>query len=310
MRIHGGIKVSLFIISIGIISCLSLWIRCGGSTVNDSGSECVDNVADNPALSAYVCSSGIAATPGTLTLLPVGSAGAPQSRGYAEYVPADYSDKCNWPVIIYLHGDGELGDGKTEAVLEPFKNFGLTGQICLDNWDSQHRFIVLAPQFVSYDDRSGVNVDTFIQFAKANYKIDPTRIYLTAVSGGGVALGNYMSKYAGGEAAAMLPVSCYVPPTNKAYVWKSIPIWMLCGASDTTVGPANLVAIYNNLMSAVPPPAVTPKLTLYTGVGHEGKSATDTYAPALINNTCETSYSGVTLSPYSNIYDWMLKYHR
>jgi predicted peptidase len=280
------------------------------STNTPTTPSSTNNVDDDPALLPYVCTSNLATTPGKLKLLPVGTTGKAQIRGYAEYVPPSYASSSKWPCIINLHGDGEFGDGSSEAVLKTFTYSCLPGMISQDNWDSQHRFVVLSPQFTSYGDRTAANVNTFIQYAKANYKIDVKRIYLTGVSGGGVALGNYLTTYSGGEAAAAIPVSCYVPPIGSAAKWKSVPVWLLCGSADTTVGPANVLKVYTTLMAAVPPPTVTPRITLYTGVGHDGNSANKSYAPASMDNTFETTYGGVDLVPYSNIYDWMLQYHR
>lgn len=297
-----GLFLILTVMMSGVYGC--------GSGQNEKG--CSDNAADDPTLAQYVCDRNIASDPGKLKLLPIGTAGNAQTRAYAEYVPSGYDDECGWPCIIFLHGDGELGDGKTESVMQCFNYSCLPGMIYNDTWDSGHRFVVLAPQFASNDDRTGENVNAFVQFAKANYKIDIARIYFTAVSGGGIALGRYLSKYSGGEAAAALPVSCYLPPIDKTNIakWKHVPLWMICGASDTTVKPDNLVTMYNNLMSAVPPPPVTPRLTLYTGVGHDSNSANKSYAPELNDNKMESSYGGISLTPYSNIYDWMLRYHR
>jgi predicted peptidase len=269
--------------------------------------EYIDNVTADPSLLPYVCTENIATTPGSLKLLPIGTTGEPQTRAYAEYVPEDYSSYNKWPCIINLHGDGEIGDGKTVEDMQNFKYWCLPGMINSDNWDKQHRFVVLSPQFSSYPDRSAVNVHTFIQYAKANYKIDVNRIYLTSVSGGGVALGNYLNTYSGGEAAAVLPVSCYVPPTNSSK-WKSVPVWFLCGASDNMVGPSKIIANYKSIVAASP--AVMPKITLYTGVGHDENSANKSYSPETMNNTYETTYEGVALVPYSNIYDWLLQYHK
>lgn len=284
---------------------LMLLSACGGA----SDLSCKSNVALDSSLSPFVGNGKVATKPDTLTALPVGTAGAKQTRGYVEYVPPGYSSKCKWPVIICLHGDGEFGNGSAEA-LKLFWGMCLTYEITANNWDAQKRFIVLAPQFSSYEDRTADNVNAFIQFAKANYAIDTTRIYLTAVSGGGVALGNYLSKYSGGEAAAVLPVACYVPPVSQAGVakWKNVPTWLLCGSKDTTVGVGNVMNVYNYLVTANAP--VTPRVTLFTGLGHEGAVATDAYAPATNTHPFESKYNTVTLTPYANIYDWLLQYHR
>jgi len=283
------------------------FLTCCKTSVSEATTTMTTTPSPDPSLAQYVCTKNIATAPGKLKLLPVGTAGAPQTRGYAEYVPPDYASNNGWPCIINLHGDGELGDGKTEAVMQCFTLYCLPGMIYNDTWDKKHRFVVLSPQFASYADRTAANVNAFIQYAKANYKIDVTRIYLTAVSSGGVALGSYLDTYSGGEAAAVVPVSCYAPPTTSKK-WKSVPVWFLCGASDTTVGPANLITHCKTLIAAGAP--VTPKITLYTGVGHDANSANKSYAPELNDNKFETVYSGVNLVPYSDVYDWMLQYHK
>ena len=252
-----------------------------------------------------------ATTPGVLKLLPIGTIGADQTRGYAEYVPPDYKSQTNWPCIIFLHGDGELADGKTVAVLQSFTYSCLPGMIYNNTWDDKHRFVVLAPQFASYADRSAINVNNFIQYVKKYYNIDTKRIYLSAVSGGGVALGNYLDTYSGGEAAAVLPVSCYVPSNAKK--WASVPVWFFCGEADTTVNPnPNIINNYKALMTGSP--SVLPKVTLYIGVGHDGNSVNKTYAPKLNDNTFAATLTdgttSITLVSYSNIYDWLLQYHR
>ena len=63
--------------------CLSLAAVCGGC--GDSGTDpYIDNVSADTSLAKFVCSSRIASAPGVLTLLPVGTTGAAQTRGYAE----------------------------------------------------------------------------------------------------------------------------------------------------------------------------------------------------------------------------------
>jgi predicted peptidase len=298
-------KINYQTLVIVVFSILLIDLFAGCSKKNDIAY--IDNVTADTSLVRYVCQSNLALTPGKLKLLPIGTTGTAQIRGYAEYVPANYVANNEWPCIINLHGDGELGNGKTETVLQSFTYSCLPGMININKWDKKDRFVVLSPQFASYDDRSAKNVFAFIQYAKANYKIDVKRIYLTAVSGGGVALGNYLSTYSGGEAAAVLPVSCYVPPTSSTK-WKSVPVWFMCGAADSTVSPLNVLKNYKAIMAASP--TVNPKITLFTGVGHDVNSVNKSYSPETMDNHFETSYGGVTLVPYSNVYDWFLQYHR
>jgi predicted peptidase len=201
-----------------------------------------------------------------------------------------------------------MGDGSSVAALDCFRNEFLPGMIQRDNWDKRHRFVVLSPQFASYEDRTAENVNEFVQYAKSKYRIDAKRIYFTAVSGGGVALGNYLTTYSGGEAAAVLPVSCYVPPIEWSANWSSVPVWFFCGAADDVVEPANVEKNYEGILAANP--AVKPRFTLYTGLGHELDAANKTYAPQSNDNQLETTFDGIRLDPYSDIYDWLLQYRK
>lgn len=292
-----------------IILGLTVLAGCSGSGAGsaDPDNPSAESTMDDRTLAAYACTANIAINPGSLAYLPIGTAGSPQTRGYVEYVPKDYAKKTSWPCIINLHGDGELGDGTTVEKLQVFNYSSLPGMIYQDSWDAKRRFIVLSPQFVSYDDRSADNVRDFVRFAKANYRIDPARIYFTSVSGGGVALARYLNKYGDEDAAAILPVSCYISPASPI-IWKDVPIWFLCGAADMTVKPDNIVSNYNALVKAKA--AITPRITLYTGVGHDGNSCNKSYSPATMDNTVETEYAGITLTPYSNVYDWLLQYRK
>jgi predicted peptidase len=294
-------------LAVVLVGCLLAIAGCGGSGSSGS-SEYVDNVTADTSLIKYVATSRIAAAPGVLTLLPVGTTGVAQTRGYAEYVPPDYATGNEWPCIINLHGDGELGDGLTETALQPFRYSCLPGMIQQDNWDKKRRFVVLSPQFATYADRSAENVKAFVQYAKANYRIDINRIYMTAVSDGGVALGNYLATYSGGEAAAVLPVSCYLPPIGTSAKWSAVPAWFLSGAADSTVRPSNVAQNYKALLAANP--TATPRITLYVGVGHDANSVNKTYSPESNDNTFVTTFDGIALVPYSNVYDWFLQYRR
>ena len=254
----------------------------------------------------------IGTLPGKVAFLPSRFVSAGQSRGYAEYVPPDYVRSSGWPLVVYFDGDGGMGDGKTETVLKRMVGSGMMAMVNQDKWDSAHRFVVMSPQFLNYDDRSAANVDAFLQFAKAYYRIDTNRIYLASVSGGGAALGDYLYAKKGGVAAAVLAVSCYLPPIdNVGNSWGQVPAWFLLGAADNTVGVDGVAAEYFDLASSTKT-KVAPRMTLYTGVGHSPNSYSRTFSPASMANPVETTYKyqgqTIALSPYSNVYDWLLSY--
>ena len=207
---------------------------------------------------------------------------------------------------MFFHGNGETGMG-TPTDIQKADNAGLSKEVKEDSWDPQRRFIVLSPQ-MNGTTRTAVNVHDFIQFAKANYKVDTTRIYLTGLSGGGGPLYRYLQTYNGGEAAAMIAISTvyeFPSPENVVCNWKQVPAWFFHGSSDTTVTPGNSQRPFDHLFKWCLPLAVDPRYTLYTGVGHD--AWTRTYDLTGMNSTIQAP----GLQPYNqNIYDWLLQYQK
>ena len=159
------------------------------------------------------------------SLLAVGATCA--SLGYAEYVPANYASQNGFPLVIALHGDGQSGYGTASDILK-LDDDGLPAAIAAGTWDPQKRFVVLAPQ-MNYLTRTADEVRNFIAFAKANYKIDPGRIYLTAYSGGGGPFYRYMETYDGAGIAAAAPISTVYTFTNdptETCSYKTVPLWV------------------------------------------------------------------------------------
>ena len=223
--------------------------------------------------------------------------------GYAEYVPATYASQSGWPLIIALHGDNQSGSGNATDI-QLIDDDGLPKQILNGTWDTNKRFVVLAPQ-MNYLTRTAAQVNDFIQFAKANYKIDPNRIYLTALSGGGGPFFKYMEAYNGGEIAAAVPVSTIYSFSSSPApcMWKAIPTWLFFGENDPTAQVfSNATAPYNGLKACVPAPSVLPKLTVFTGVAHDAWSRT--YSLSGMNTSVVSGRNAYTM----NVYDWMLQY--
>lgn len=228
---------------------------------------------------------------------------AAQTLGYAEFVPAAYASVSSWPLIIAFHGDGEQGTGSATDIVK-VDNTGLPRQVAQGQWDPTQRFIVLSPQMNSTT-RTALKVHEFIQFAKANYKVDATRIYLTGLSGGGGPLYRYLDTYAGGEAAAVIPISAvYTFNSGALCGWKQVPVWFFHGSADPTVTANNSKVAYDGLRACVPAPGVAPRFTEYTGVTHD--AWTRTYSLSGMNTAVQTGRQLYDIS----IYDWLLQHQR
>ncbi len=140
-----------------------------------------------------------------LTPHPLGSNCA--SFGYYEYLPPDYGKSANLsPLIIMLGGSGNLGNGTTEldAVIE----HGPGLLISKDQWPNDRPFVVLMPQDggSSATCASTTQLKAVIAYAKTNYSIDPTRIYLSGLSCGAIRSWTYLAEESNPEVAAIVPI--------------------------------------------------------------------------------------------------------
>ncbi|MCE9666677.1 hypothetical protein LY474_02525 [Myxococcus stipitatus] len=140
-----------------------------------------------------------------VTRLP-SSSGA--SLGYSEYLPPGYLTSTErYPTIIHLNGMGELGRATTQSELYTIttKHGALKHIRESATWKTyfgQKKAMVFSPQ--GYDNYSPEELRPFIQFIVANYRVDPTRLYLTGLSMGGWGTWRYARLY-GNELAAIAP---------------------------------------------------------------------------------------------------------
>ena len=111
------------------------------------------------------------------------------SQGFYEYLPKDYQSGTQYyPIIIHLHGQGELGNGGSQlpnllkAGIPQYINKGAFPDSFVVHGQT-FEFLVIAPQFIAWP--TVTDVDAVINYALANYRVDQTRIFLTGYSMGG-----------------------------------------------------------------------------------------------------------------------------
>src|ERR1700754_2272334 len=109
------------------------------------------------------------------------------TKAFYEYLPAGYdpNDTVTYPLIVTLHGQGDLGNG-TAASMPLLLRSGITQYISLNKFPSSFtvngqtfKFIVISPQFVNPMTPSGV--DNVINYARTHYNVNPSRVYLTGL---------------------------------------------------------------------------------------------------------------------------------
>ncbi len=219
--------------------------------------------------------------------------------GYLEYLPSGYSSGSNFPVIIYLHGKGEKGNG-SDAALNLVKKWGPLHEIdafgsnmCFTVNGTKECFVVIAPQTSS--GFSGDFIEKIIDHTINNYKVDPNRVYLTGLSMG--AIGTWGFSYGGNnkpnKIAAIAPIAGAGNTSNACYLAdNNIGVWAFHGLKDGIISPNKSKDMVNALNKCKT--GYSAKLTLYEGCDHSKK-------------TWEKAYNSQHTYQSPNMYEWFLK---
>ena len=226
--------------------------------------------------------------------------------GFGESLPNDYAANPTkkYPLIIFLHGSGELGNGSASS-LTILNRIGITrllyGKLFPSSFSyggANYSFIVVAPQMKTDNDWT-TSIQAVIDYCKKTYRVDENRIYLTGLSLGGVTAWEYASNsVTQGQTLAATLLVCPGATASSAELkniaQSQLPVWVTANTGDPYYPPSmaqNLVAAINNLVPA-PPKAL---LSIFDQAGHD--AWTKTYDPAFTQNGL-------------NVYQWMLSHSR
>jgi len=242
---------------------------------------------------------------------------SPDGRiGFLEFRPSDYGSQKH-PLIIFLHGIGERGNGTSQIATVAYNGIpllcsqGATMRFTVAGQTSS--FVVLSPQLsASYGYWPSFYLTEMIKYAKANLQIDTNRIYITGLSlGGGGIWGAItyapISPFDAGIAAAA-PV-CGTQTMDDAAFCSTIgashlPVWAFHSMDDGTVG----VGATQHAEMLATSCGVTPaaKFTYYQSGGHAGAwiNAYDT------GHITRTVNGGGSFTANPNMYEWFLSHTR
>ena len=198
--------------------------------------------------------------------------------GFWEYKPVDYNANptTKYPLIIFLHGIGERGNGTTQLSMvagagPPKLAAATTGTPMRFFWNGKwETFLVLSPQLsTGYSNWQNFYVDEMLNYAKTNMRVDTNRIFLTGLSlGGGGTWWYASSSLANARKFAAIAPICGTCSVNSAanLANANLPIWAFHAVDDGVVGVSCTVNAINGINSYNP--AVKPIMTLYPNGNH------------------------------------------
>ena len=221
--------------------------------------------------------------------------------GYYESVPNHYNITTKkYPLIISLHGGGQVGDGNKDLPL--VLNDGVAKEIdkklLAPNFkvDTENlSFIVLSPQMRATPPTDAIK--SFIDYAFAHYRIDPSRVYITGLSIGGVLSSEFAGHYPS-LISAVIPIAGVSFGSDKeanaaAIAANRIGFWAFHNSNDPDL-PATVAQNFVELINSYNP-VVQPKITIFNSSAHD--SWTAALDPAYRENNL-------------NVYEWMLQYKK
>jgi len=197
-----------------------------------------------------------------------------QFIGFYEYKPTDYNTGTRYPLIIFLHGIGERGDGRTNLPLVATNGIPQKirdGHNMRFTWNGKtETFLVLSPQLSNtYGDWQNFYVEEMINYAINNLSVDPNRIFLTGLSLGGGGVWRYAtsSPTNAPKLAAIAPVCGTCAMSNASTIVNAnLPVWAFHAQDDGVVGAGcttSAITSINNLN-----PATKPLMHIYPSGGH------------------------------------------
>ena len=177
---------------------------------------------------------------------------------FVEYSPSETTGDERLPLVIQLHGAGERGEGDDDLCLVDVHGFSKIIK------DKEIKCLFVMPQCPkeSFWAARVESILEFIEQIKAEYNIDPDRVYLTGLSMGGY--GTWYTAMAHPHLfAAIAPICGGGMAWNAASL--TMPVWAFHGALDTIVSPMHS----DEMVAALEKNGKNVKYTRLDGVGHD-----------------------------------------
>ena len=148
------------------------------------------------------------------------------------------------PLILFLHGGGEMGTNNTSQINGNIDNLLTKAK--------QRGAFLLAPQTnAGWHGQVPTDYASMLtEQAIEQHNVDPRRVYVTGLSMGGGGTWNMINRY-GDMFAAAVPI-CAVLPSNDFSASSVLdePIWAFHARNDTVVSVSSTRTVVNNLLTS------------------------------------------------------------
>ena len=202
------------------------------------------------------------------------------AMGYLEYLPPGYGDGDPRPLLVFLHGRDEAGDG-SEAELGLVDKNGVPALIASGHWPHDLPFTVLSPQYQVGPANNGCGIGediaAFLDFAMDRYEVDPARVYLTGLSCGAIGSWDYFADHGDEVVAAAVLISGHPERAlEKAGCapLTEVPVWAFHGALDNIVPTIRVEGPIAEIQACEGTGAIELELTVYPNADHDAWTRT------------------------------------
>jgi len=194
--------------------------------------------------------------------------------GFYEFRPANYGKVSKQPLIIFLHGVGERGNGGSDlprvAKVGIAKLIAKGSNMTFSYKGKTESFVVLSPQLSTrYGNWQPFYVEELIAYARKNLDIDANRIFVTGLSlgGGGVWRFATNSSQNASRVAAILPICGTCAMANPGYIKQfDVKVWAFHARDDRRVGIGCTNSAIDRINSLNP--KTKAKKTIFSSGGH------------------------------------------
>lgn len=221
--------------------------------------------------------------------------------GYYVALPPRYSERIDsFPLLIFLHGLGQAGNGNSELEYLKFDGIGklIDGKkfpVSFSYDGKLHSFIVVSPQ--SSREARSEEVKQLRDQIITTYRADTSRIYLAGLSMGARSVtftaGDYPNDFAAVVPIAGVGTGAGMRERCRRIAEAGLPVWELHNADDP-MADVSLAEHFIQMLTEFSP-KIKPRLTIFDVYGH------DAWTTALDPDYRENGM---------NIYEWMLRYSR